>query len=52
MIVIGRFMEQVSIMMVTFPILMPLVRALGFDPIWFGLRVLINMETENKLFES
>jgi tripartite ATP-independent transporter DctM subunit len=44
MIVLGTFMEQVSIMMVTFPIFMPLVRALGFDPIWFGLLVLINME--------
>lgn len=44
MIILGTFMEQVSIMMITFPIFMPLVRALGFDPIWFGLLVLINME--------
>ena len=44
MIVLGTFMEQVSIMMITFPIFMPLVYALGFDPVWFGLLVLINME--------
>jgi tripartite ATP-independent transporter DctM subunit len=44
MIVLGTFMEQVSIMMITFPIFMPIVRALGFDPIWFGLLTLINME--------
>jgi tripartite ATP-independent transporter DctM subunit len=44
MIVLGFFMEQVSIMMVTFPIFMPIVKALGLDPIWFGLLTLINME--------
>jgi len=44
MVVLGTFMEQVSIMMVTFPIFMPIVHALGFDPIWFGLLVLINMQ--------
>jgi tripartite ATP-independent transporter DctM subunit len=44
MIILGMFMEQVSIMMVTFPIFMPIVRAFGFDPIWFGLLTLINME--------
>ena len=44
MIILGTFMEPVSIMMVTFPIFMPIVRALGFDPVWFGLLTLINME--------
>ncbi len=44
MILLGTFMEPVSIMMVTFPIYMPIVRAMGFDPIWFGLLSLINME--------
>lgn len=43
-VVLGTFMEQVSIMMITFPIFMPLVRALEFDPIWFGLLVLVNMQ--------
>jgi tripartite ATP-independent transporter DctM subunit len=44
MIILGTFMEPVSIMMITFPIYMPIVRALGFDPVWFGLLALINME--------
>jgi len=44
MIILGTFMEQVSIMMITFPIFMPIVNALGFDPVWFGLLVLINMQ--------
>lgn len=44
MIILGTFMEPVSIMMVTFPIFTPIVKTLGFDPIWFGLLTLINME--------
>jgi tripartite ATP-independent transporter DctM subunit len=43
-VVLGTFMESVSIMMITFPIFMPIINALGFNPIWFGLLVLINME--------
>lgn len=44
MILLGTFMEPVSIMMVTFPIFVPIIKALGFEPIWFGLLTLINME--------
>ncbi|MFH1488770.1 MAG: TRAP transporter large permease [Pseudomonadota bacterium] len=44
MIILGTFMEQVSIMMITFPIFMPIVHTLGFDPVWFGLLTLINMQ--------
>lgn len=44
MIVLGTFMESVSIMMITFPIFVPIVKTLGFDPVWFGLLTLINME--------
>ena len=44
MIILGTFMEQVSIMMITFPIFLPIVNALGFDLVWFGLLVLINMQ--------
>jgi len=41
---LGTFMEQVSIMMITFPIFMPLVRDLGIHPILFGLLVLLSLE--------
>jgi tripartite ATP-independent transporter DctM subunit len=44
MIFLGTFMEPVSIMMITFPVYMPIVKALAFDPVWFGLLSLINME--------
>jgi TRAP-type mannitol/chloroaromatic compound transport system permease large subunit len=37
-------MEQLSIMMITLPIYMPIVSNLGFDPLWFGVIFLLNME--------
>jgi TRAP-type mannitol/chloroaromatic compound transport system permease large subunit len=37
-------MEQVAIMMITLPVYMPVIRALGFDDIWFGILMLINIE--------
>jgi len=40
----GVFMEPLTIMMVTLPIYMPIVKSLGFDPLWFGTIMLINME--------
>jgi tripartite ATP-independent transporter DctM subunit len=45
---LGTLMEQVAIMMVTIPIFMPLVRALGWDPVWFGLLYLVNMSVGMK----
>jgi len=44
LIFMGTFMEPLTIMMVTLPIYMPIVKALGFEPLWFGTIMLINME--------
>lgn len=44
LLVLGMFIEQVSIMMITIPIFMPIVRSLGWDPVWFGAIFLLNME--------
>jgi tripartite ATP-independent transporter DctM subunit len=44
LIFLGMFMGQVPIMLITLPIFMPVIRALNFDPIWFGIIFLINME--------
>jgi TRAP-type C4-dicarboxylate transport system permease large subunit len=38
------FMETISIMMISLPIFMPIVYMLGFDPVWFGIIMLINFE--------
>jgi len=43
--VMGTFMETISIMMICMPIFMPIVKLLGFDPVWFGVLMLINFET-------
>jgi tripartite ATP-independent transporter DctM subunit len=41
---LGMFLDQVSQMMLTLPVFMPLAVALGFDPIWFGVVMLLAME--------
>jgi tripartite ATP-independent transporter DctM subunit len=43
-LILGCFMETVSIMMITLPIFMPIVEAFGFNPIWFGVLMLVNLE--------
>lgn len=45
---LGTLMEQLAIMMVTVPIFMPIVKAFGWDPVWFGLLFLINMSVGMK----
>ena len=44
LIVLGTFMEQISIMMLTVPFFFPLAQSLGFDPVWFGVVVLLSLE--------
>lgn len=44
LLMMGMFMEPLTIMMVTLPIFMPIVKTLGFDPLWFGTIMLLNME--------
>ncbi len=43
-IFLGMFIEQTSIVMVTIPIFMPIVGAMGWDPIWFGAIMVLNLE--------
>jgi TRAP-type C4-dicarboxylate transport system permease large subunit len=42
--ILGTFMEQVSMMMITIPIYMPVIEGLGYDPIWFAILMLLNLE--------
>jgi TRAP-type C4-dicarboxylate transport system permease large subunit len=44
LIFLGIFVDQVSMMMITLPIFMPVVQAPGIDPIWFGVMFLICMQ--------
>lgn len=43
-LVMGCFMEPLSIMMLTIPIFFPIIKILGFSPVWFGAIMLLNME--------
>ncbi len=47
LLLMGTFMEPLSILMLTIPIFMPIVESLGFSPIWFGVLMLLNMEMAN-----
>ncbi|WP_418317425.1 TRAP transporter large permease [Piscinibacter sakaiensis] len=40
----GCFLPPAAIILMTTPILMPVILAAGFDPIWFGVILTINME--------
>jgi tripartite ATP-independent transporter DctM subunit len=44
LIFLGLFVDQVSMMMITLPIFMPIVNSLGIDPVWFGVMFLICMQ--------
>ena len=44
LLILGMFLEVASIMLITLPILIPVVHLLGIDPIHFGIVVVVNME--------
>ncbi len=44
LVFLGIFVDQVSMMMITLPIFMPVVQVLGIDPVWFGVMFLICMQ--------
>ena len=43
-IVLGMFMDGLSMLVITIPIVFPVVTGLGFDPIWFGVVAVIVIE--------
>lgn len=43
-VVLGMFLEGVSITVMSLPITLPLILAAGFDPIWFGIFLVIMVE--------
>ncbi len=42
--VLGMFLESIAIILITTPILLPTMMALGIDPIWYGILLMINLE--------
>ena len=43
-LILGCFMDSLSMLLLTVPMLFPLVSELGFDPIWFGVIVVTVVE--------
>jgi len=44
-LLLGMFMETLSMMLTTVPVVFPIVMHMGFDPIWFGIMITVLMET-------
>src|SRR5215831_3582731 len=44
LVFLGLFVDQVSMMLITLPVFMPIVQRLGIDPVWFGVLYLICMQ--------
>lgn len=44
LIFLGMLMDGISMLMITVPIYFPIIMALGFDPIWFGIMMMVNIE--------
>ena len=42
--ILGCFMDPAGIIMICTPVFIPLIKKLGFDPVWFGVLFTINME--------
>jgi tripartite ATP-independent transporter DctM subunit len=43
-LVLGCFMDSAAIILITMPIFVPAIIALGFDPVWFGAISVLNIE--------
>lgn len=43
-LVLGMFMESIGLLLLTLPLVFPLIISVGFDPIWFGVVVVILLE--------
>ena len=43
-IVLGMFIDPISMMLMTLPVTYPIVTSLGFDPVWFGIALVLMIE--------
>ncbi|MEQ8584669.1 MAG: TRAP transporter large permease [Thalassobaculaceae bacterium] len=44
-LVLGCFMETLSMLITTAPIITPIIVGLGYDPVWFGILLMVMLET-------
>jgi tripartite ATP-independent transporter DctM subunit len=43
-VVLGCFLESITMLLITVPVFLPLVTSLGYDPIWFGVFLVVLIE--------
>jgi tripartite ATP-independent transporter DctM subunit len=43
-IVLGMFLDDLAILFLCMPIYLPIIKALGFDPVWFAVLYVVNMQ--------
>jgi C4-dicarboxylate transporter, DctM subunit len=43
-LILGMFLETISIILITTPVVLPVLAALGINPIWYGVLLMINLE--------
>ena len=43
-LILGMFMETLSMLLTTVPIVFPIIVQLGYDPVWFGILITVLME--------
>jgi len=43
-LILGMFMDWIGIVLLTMPVFIPIVKQLGYDPIWFGILFSVNMQ--------
>lgn len=44
LLMLGMFLDWIGIVMLTMPIFVPIIKSLGYDPIWFGVVFCLNMQ--------
>ena len=44
LVILGMFLDWVGILLLCVPIFVPIIKTLGFDPLWFGVLYLVNMQ--------
>lgn len=42
-LIVGMFMDAITIMFITLPIFLPIAREFGWDPVWFGVTIMIGL---------
>jgi len=45
-LILGCFLDAISMMVLTMPVIYPVIRTLGFDPIYFGVICVLMMERD------